>query len=132
VQHPLHSRCGAYRLARIAAKHRPEITLNQLLARLTAYCRYASGVHHPYRRICEARFIDLDPPRRPPDLPAAIVRPRVITVRNPHFRVHDWAASQPFQDAAMKEHLISGYLQAGLPAWTNAQRELRAAQGPTR
>jgi hypothetical protein len=26
----------------------------------------------------EARFIDLDRPRRPPDLPAAIVRPHIV------------------------------------------------------
>jgi len=44
---------------------------------LTADGEYSSAAHHPYRRICEARFVDLDPPRRPPDLPAAIVRPRI-------------------------------------------------------
>ena len=72
------SRRGAYRLARLAAKYGPEITLDALLAKLTADCEYSSRAHHPFRRICEARFVDLDPPRRPPDLPAAIVRPRIV------------------------------------------------------
>jgi hypothetical protein len=47
------SRRGAYLLARLAAKYGPEITLDELLVRLTADCQYSSSAHHPYRRICE-------------------------------------------------------------------------------
>ena len=32
------------------------------------------GHSHPYRFRCQARFRDLEPPRRPPDLPAMRLR----------------------------------------------------------
>jgi hypothetical protein len=53
--------------------------LADLLAKLTADSPYARGAHHPYRRICQAHFPDIEPPRRPPDLPVAINRPRLVT-----------------------------------------------------
>jgi hypothetical protein len=65
-------RSGQYRLARLAAKFGPEIAMQDLLLRLTADC--PGRDKHPYRQVCAARFIDLDPPRRPPDAPAPVLR----------------------------------------------------------
>jgi hypothetical protein len=69
-------RHGGYRLTRLILKFGPNITMDELLMRLTADCpwwedrgRGALG--------CRARYCDLDPPRRPPDLPPAL-RMRVI------------------------------------------------------
>ena len=64
---------GRYRLARLAAKFGPEIPLPDLLNRLTADCE-ARNARHPYRSRCVARFIDLDPPRRPPDAPSTVLK----------------------------------------------------------
>jgi hypothetical protein len=66
-------RSGRYRLARLAEKYGADINLEDLLARLTADCG-ASNPRHPVHRECQARFIDLDPPRRPPDMPARQMR----------------------------------------------------------
>jgi hypothetical protein len=66
-------RFGRYKLARLAAKYGANICLQDLLARLTADCD-ASNPRHPLYRECQARFIDLDPPRRPPDMPARRMR----------------------------------------------------------
>jgi hypothetical protein len=75
-------RNGAYRLARLAAKYGPEIPLDQLLERLAVDCpwrrgrrRQASGKDDPE---CRARFVDLDGPPRPPDLPPSFQGLRVI------------------------------------------------------
>lgn len=67
------ARRGVYRLARLAARFGPEIRLDELLAALTADCA-ARNPRHPYHRGCQARFTDLDPPRRPPDQPAAALK----------------------------------------------------------
>lgn len=61
-------RRGAYRLARLAAKYGADISLPELLKRLTADCRLQNP-RHPYQGRCRARFSDLEPPRRPPDNP---------------------------------------------------------------
>jgi hypothetical protein len=66
-------RSGQYRLARLAAKFGPEIELPELLARLAGDCE-AQNARHPHRSRCAARFIDLDPPRKPPDAPVAALR----------------------------------------------------------
>jgi len=66
-------RTGRYRLARLAAKFGADISLEELLARLTADCG-ASNPRHPLHRECQARFIDLDPPHQPPDMPARRLR----------------------------------------------------------
>jgi hypothetical protein len=66
-------RQGRYRLARLASKFGPEIPLPDLLDRLTADCE-ARDARHPYRSRCAARFIDLDPPRRPPDAPVTVLK----------------------------------------------------------
>jgi hypothetical protein len=67
------TRKGAYRLARLAAKFGPEISLPELLARLTFDCAFRHP-RHPGQGQCRARFIDLDPPMRPPDNPAVGLR----------------------------------------------------------
>jgi hypothetical protein len=66
-------RSGRYRLARLAEKYGAEITLKDLLLHLATDC---PGVNprHPYHRGCQARFIDLDPPQKPPDAPAPRLR----------------------------------------------------------
>jgi hypothetical protein len=66
-------RAGAYRLARLAAKYGSEILLDDLLVRISADCAWRD---EPRGSGCGVRFADL-PPRRPPDLPAAL-RMRVI------------------------------------------------------
>lgn len=67
------NRSGAYRLARLAAKYGPEISLDDLLARLTADCGFRES-KHPVAGVCRARFVDLDPPTRPPDAPGRRLR----------------------------------------------------------
>ncbi len=66
-------RGGAYRLARLAHKFGPEIPLPELLKRLTADCPLQNP-RHPYQGRCRARFIDLEPPMRPPDAPRVALR----------------------------------------------------------
>ena len=63
-------RSGQYRLARLAARFGPEIELDELLV---VDCE-AMRAKHPYRQRCAARFIDLDPPRRPPDAPRVAMK----------------------------------------------------------
>jgi hypothetical protein len=67
------TRRGAYRLARLAAKYGAEISLQELLVRLTADCEWARD-RHPLRQNCMARFSDLEPPRRPPDHPGMVLK----------------------------------------------------------
>jgi hypothetical protein len=67
------SRSGRYRLARLAEKYGADIELDALLAYLAGDCKHW-GHSHPYRFRCQARFRDLEPPRRPPDLPAMRLR----------------------------------------------------------
>ena len=62
-------RSGAYRLARLAAKFGSEVSLDDLLIRLSADCPWRDEP----RGSCGARFSDL-PPRRPPDLPERRMR----------------------------------------------------------
>jgi hypothetical protein len=54
-------------------KYGAEVLLDELMARLTADCE-ARNPRHPHRAGCQARFIDLDPPRRPPDMPAQALK----------------------------------------------------------
>ena len=66
-------RTGAYRLARLAAKYGAEITMPELLDRLAADCPYRfDRKPRKYSANCVARFVDLDDPRPPPDLPPAV------------------------------------------------------------
>jgi hypothetical protein len=66
-------RQGSYRLARLAAKYGADIAMPDLLAQLAGDCKYWDQ-RKPGALHCQARFADLDPPRRPPDLPAARLR----------------------------------------------------------
>ena len=62
-------RAGSYRLARLAVKYGAEILLDDLLVRLSSDCPWRDEP----RGTCGARFSDL-PPRRPPDMPARVMR----------------------------------------------------------
>jgi hypothetical protein len=62
-----------YRLARRALKYGAEILLDDLLVRLSADDPWRDDL----RGTCGARFPDM-PPRRQPDLPAALMRFRVV------------------------------------------------------
>jgi hypothetical protein len=66
-------RAGAYRLARLAVKYGAEILLDDLIVRLSADCPWRDDP----RGTWGARFEDM-PPRRPPDLPGALMRFRVV------------------------------------------------------
>lgn len=35
---------------------------------------------------------------------------------NPHFSTRHWAETEPFRDAATREHFVAGFREAGLPA----------------
>lgn len=75
-------RAGSYRLARLAAKYGAEAELDDVLAGVSADCpaRVPRRERSPqgYLGDCGARFLDLDGPPRPPDLPAAMRRPRLV------------------------------------------------------
>jgi hypothetical protein len=66
-------RAGGYRLTRLAVKFGSEILLDDLIIRLSADCAWRDD----HRATCGARFVDL-PPNRPPDLPPAMRRLRVV------------------------------------------------------
>jgi hypothetical protein len=67
------NRKGSYRLARLAAKYGAECSLDELLGHLAGDCRYWRP-RHPFKEGCKARFIDLDPPTRPPDMPGRALK----------------------------------------------------------
>lgn len=76
-------RKGRYRLARLAATFGPEIRVDELLDELARDCPYrrGPGERRPgkYGVKCGARFADLGGnPTRPPDLPPAVMRPRLV------------------------------------------------------
>jgi hypothetical protein len=75
-------RKGRYRLARLAAKFGPECPLDELLEKLAFDCKWrtAPGERPPgkYDPKCKARFVDLEGPRIPPDLPPTMMGLRVI------------------------------------------------------
>lgn len=71
----------AYRLARVAARFGADCAMPDVLAGLTADC-YHRRPRHPIHGECQAYLPDLEPPRRPPDLPAALAEPVL-----PRFRV---------------------------------------------
>ncbi|ACL62322.1 hypothetical protein [Methylobacterium nodulans] len=75
-------RQGTYRLARLAAKFGPEMGLDEVLDRIAFDCPW-----RPSRRLrpgnqyvpkCKASFVDLEQPRRPPDLPPGLMGLRVV------------------------------------------------------
>ena len=76
-------RTGAYRLARVAARFGADCSMPDVIAGLTVDCAYRRP-RHPIAGSCQAYLPDLEPqpPRRPPDLPAALL-PEPL----PRFRV---------------------------------------------
>jgi len=67
------TRRGSYRLARLAAKHGPELELQELLMRLAGDCPHWKWTAR-WPEGCGAFFPDLQPPLRPPDLPKSELR----------------------------------------------------------
>ena len=72
------SRRGSYRLARLAAKFGPEITLDDLTARFSYDCLWRAEARGK-RGVssCGVYLPDLVQPR-PPDLPPSLVKLRLI------------------------------------------------------
>jgi hypothetical protein len=68
------TRSGSYRLARLAPKYGPEITLRELTDRFSYDCLWRAEAR------CGVYLPDLEQPR-PPDLPPGLVRLRLV-VRN--------------------------------------------------
>jgi hypothetical protein len=66
-------RAGSYRLARLAERYGADIDLETLLDHLASGCKYRD-FPQPQKFRCRARFRDLEPPRRPPDLPGRRLR----------------------------------------------------------
>ena len=81
------ARRGAYRLARLAAKCGPETSLDEVLARISADCPYQRGPARPGDKVpghyvprCHAFLPDIvRPAPHPPDLPPALMQPRLIS-----------------------------------------------------
>ena len=72
------SRSGSYRLARLAAKYGPEITLRDLTERFSYDCLWrAEARSKAGKSACGVYLPDLANPR-PPDLPAGLVKLRLI------------------------------------------------------
>jgi hypothetical protein len=72
------SRNGAYRLARLAAKFGPEISLRDLLDRFSYDCLWRAEAHGKRGvSACGVYLPDLDHPR-PPHFPPGLVRLRVV------------------------------------------------------
>ncbi|GEP12423.1 hypothetical protein MMMDOFMJ_4719 [Methylobacterium gnaphalii] len=80
------NRHGVYRLARLAAKYGSETPIADMLAGIASDCLYPRPNPGPgarklqkYSARCHAYFPDIaNPPPKPPDLPAAMMRPRLI------------------------------------------------------
>lgn len=80
------NRHGVYSLARLAARYGSETPLDDVLAGIAADCPYPRPDPGPadrklqkYNARCHAYFPDLvGPPPRPPDLPVAMMKPRLI------------------------------------------------------
>lgn len=72
------SRQGSYRLAKLADRYGAWMSTPALLEALAGDCKYWGRPRHPILPGCGAYFCDLDPPRRPPDLPPRRVRLRVV------------------------------------------------------
>lgn len=75
-------RMNAYRLARLAEAYGANITMDQLMDRLFGDCpwRLTGGRERPrkYEARCLGYLPDLHPMPRPPDLPPALSKLRVI------------------------------------------------------
>ena len=75
-------RKGSYRLARLAQRYGAEISLDELLMRVAADCPWmippGGRAGNQYVPMCFARYVDLEPPRGPPDMPSALIGLRVV------------------------------------------------------
>jgi hypothetical protein len=72
------ARKGSYRLARIAAKYGPEITLRYLLDRFSYDCLWRTQSRTKRGRTdCGVYLPDLEH-KRPPDLPPGMVKLRIV------------------------------------------------------
>ena len=72
------TRSGSYRLARLAAKHGPEITLRDLTDRFSYDCLWRAEARSKRgKSACGVYLLDLENPR-PPDLPRSLVKLRLV------------------------------------------------------
>ena len=72
------TRSGSYRLARLAAKYGPEISLRDLTERFSYDCLWrAEALSKARKSACGVYLPDLANPR-PPDLPASLLKLRLI------------------------------------------------------
>jgi hypothetical protein len=72
------SRSGSFRLARLAAKFGPEISLRDLLDRFSYDCLWRGEARSKRgKSACGVYFPDLEQPR-PPDLPPGAVKLQLI------------------------------------------------------
>jgi hypothetical protein len=72
------SRSGSYRLARLAAKFGPKITLRDLTHRFSYDCMWrAEARSKKGKSACGVYLPDLEH-KRPPDLPPGMVKPRLV------------------------------------------------------
>jgi hypothetical protein len=72
------NRHGAYRLARLAAAFGPETELDQVLKELSRDCGHRIERRGRYARECRIALPDLKPPVLPPDLPAGMLKLKVV------------------------------------------------------
>jgi hypothetical protein len=71
-------RKGSYRLARIAAKYGPEISLRDLLDRFSYDCLWRTAARSKKsKNTCGVYLPDLEQ-RRPPDMPPGMVKLRLV------------------------------------------------------
>jgi hypothetical protein len=71
-------RKGSYRLARIAAKYGPEITLRDLLDRFSYDCLWRTPARSKKgKNTCGVYLPDLEQ-RRPPDVPPGMMKLRLV------------------------------------------------------
>lgn len=76
------SRSGAYRLARLAAKFGPEISMRDVLERFSYDClQRAEARGKRGQSACGVYLPDLEQPK-PPDLPLGMMRLRLIVNNN--------------------------------------------------
>jgi hypothetical protein len=71
------SRSGSYRLARLAAKYGPEITLRDLTDRFPTIAWRAEARSKKGKSACGVYLPDLEH-KRPPDLPPEMVKLRLV------------------------------------------------------